>query len=159
MYVYKDFIDLGVLVIKFSGSFVDDEARQSVLHIARSMSQHEIQAIRTVILDLKDITSTTMANTDTAGVSHWKRELFSVSNLPIKDIAAHIASMKVFEILPENSVAKDGFIKRTAHLKRTDKINSAGNSQFSDILDLLEHLDLLTIIPLLAEGWKEGPAQ
>lgn len=159
MYVYKDFIDLGVLVIKFSGGFVDDEARQSLLHIARLMSQHEILAIRTVILDLKDINSTTMGNTDTAGVSHWKRELFSVSNLPIKDIFAHIASIKVFEILPENSVAKDGYIKRTANLTRADKINSTGNSQFSDIADLLEHLDLLALMPLLAEGWKEGPAQ
>ena len=118
MYVYKSLFDGGVLIIKFSGNYLSDDARQSLLDIARLMNPDEIYAITTVILDLKDVTSMTLANTDKARMAYWEREIFSVIKQPKKDAAAHLSALKIFHVLPENNVVKDIFFNRRTKLSR-----------------------------------------
>ena len=118
MYVYKSLFDGGVLIIKFSGNYLSDDARQSLLDIARLMNPDEIYAITTVILDLKDVTSMTMDNTDSSQSIYWQRELISVIKHPKKDAIAHMAALKIFHVLPENNVVKDIFFNRRTKLSR-----------------------------------------
>ncbi|MFT6436198.1 MAG: hypothetical protein ACJAVI_004257 [Candidatus Azotimanducaceae bacterium] len=120
------------------------------------LARNEIYAINTVILDLKDVTSTTMANTDTSRVTQWQRELFSILHHPKRDAAAYIAATKLFQTLPENSVVKDAFLKMHVNLSQDHSVNQIGNNNFSDVADLLANLDISALTPLLAEGWREG---
>ena len=156
MYVYKSLFNVGVLIIKFSGNYLSDDARQSLLDIARLMNPDEIYAINTVILDLKDVTSMTLANTDKARMAYWQREIFSVIKHPKKDVAAHLAAVKIFHVLPENNVVKDMFFKRVTKLSPEDRITEIRDDNFHNLVDVLEQLDLLDHMPLPAEGWKEG---
>lgn len=155
MYVYKTFLEVGVLMMKFSGSYFADEADQGLLAIARSMGLDEKFAITTVILDLKDVTSMTLANTDRARVSHWESELFSTFNHPLKDAAAHLAAIEIVNVLPANSMVRNMFLERLARLSSNRRATPVGGKDFDDLDDLLESLDLLSLLPFLAEGWQE----
>ena len=156
MYVYKIFLEVGVLMMKFSGSYISDEADQGILDIARSMKLDEKFAITRVILDLKDVTSMTLANTDRARVSHWEDELFATFNHPGKDAGAHLAAIEIANILTENSVVRDIYLTRLAKIRSDTRVVATGGNDFNNVVDLLEYLDLLDILPLLAEGWREA---
>jgi len=157
MYAYKTLFGLGVLILKFSGNYFEDEAQEGLLNVAKLITLDEKYAITTVILDLKDVTSMTMDNTDSSRVAYWQRELISVMTHPKKDAIAHLAALKIFHVLPENNVVKDIFFNRRTKLSRDDRITRVGSNNFNNLVNVLEHLGLLALMPLLAEGWKEGP--
>jgi hypothetical protein len=156
VYVYKTFFEQGVLMVKFSGRYYKDEADQGILDIARSMKMDEKFAITTVILDLKDVTSMTLADTDRARVSYWERQIFETFSHPEKDAAAHLAAIKYFNVLPENSVVKDTYLSRLLRVHPGMKAVSVYDNHFNDLGDLLESLDLLDLLPLLVDGWREA---
>ena len=82
------------------------------MNVAKLITLDEKYAITTVILDLKDVTSMTMDNTDSSQSIYWQRELISVMKHPIKDAIAHLSALKIFHVLPENNVVKDIFLNR-----------------------------------------------
>jgi hypothetical protein len=155
MYIYKMFLEVGVLVVKFSGRYLKDEGNQGLLKIARSMKMDERFAITTVILDLKDVTSMTLANTDRAGVQYWEREIFAIFDHPEKDAAAHLKAIKYFSVLPENSVAKDLYLGRLKRVHNSMAALPGDENYFNDLADLLQLLNLLDLQPLLADGWRK----
>ena len=130
------------------------------MNVAKLITLDEKYAITTVILDLKDVTSMTMDNTDSSQVAYRQRELISVIKHPKKDAIAHMAALKIFHVLPENNVVKDIFLNRLKKLSGDDRItkrvSKIRSDNFSNLVDVLEQLDLLNLLPLLAEGWKEG---
>ena len=152
MYDYKAYFEVGVLMMKFSGSYIEDEADQGFLTIVRSMKLDEKFAITKVIFDLKNVTSMTLANTDRSRVSHWEAELCSIYNRPGKDPVAYLATIEIYCILPDDSVVKDIYLERIAKLSSGQRITPVGGKYFNDLPDLLEHLDLLDLPPLLADG-------
>ena len=155
MYIYKTFDELGVLMVKFSGSYFKDEANQGLLNIARSMELDEKFAMTTVILDLTDVTSMTMANTDRARVYYWEREIFAAFNHPGRDAAAHLKAIKYFNVLPRDKALKDLYLLRLMKVHTGMTTVPSLKHHFDDIADLLESLNLLELMPLLADGWRE----
>ena len=111
-------------------------------------------AITKVILDLKDVTSMTFAQADRSRASHIETELYSIFNCPGKDPVAHLATIEVYSILPEDSVVKGIYLERLRRLSGGPRTISIGDKYlyFNDLTDLLEHLDLLDLPPLLADG-------
>jgi hypothetical protein len=155
VYIYKMFLAVGVLVVKFSGPYLKDEGNQSLLKIARSMQMDERFAITTVILDLKDVTSMTLANSDRAGVHYWEREIFAIFDHPEKDAGAHLMAIKYYSVLPENSVVKDLYLLRLKRVHTGMAVLPGAENYFNDLADLLQLLNLLDLLPLLADGWRK----
>jgi hypothetical protein len=155
VYIYKMFIAVGVLVVKFSGLYLKDEGNQSLLKIARSMQMDERFAITTVILDLKDVTSMTLANSDRARVHYWEREIFAIFDHPEKDAGAHLKAIKYYSVLPENSVVKDLYLLRLKRVHTGMAVLPGAENYFNDLADLLQLLNLLDLLPLLADGWRK----
>jgi hypothetical protein len=155
VYMYKAFLEIGVLMVKFSGDYFKDEANEGLLNIARSMNMDEKFAITTVILDLNDVTSMTLANTDRARVYYWEREIFATFDHPEKDAAAHLQAIKYFNVLPENRALKERYLARLLKVHSGMIGVPVIDNHFNDLADLLQSLDLLELLPLLADGWRE----
>ena len=155
MYIYKMFLEVGVLVVKFSGRYLEDEGNRGLLKIATSMKMDERFAITTVILDLKDVTSMTLANSDRARVYYWEREIYAIFDYPEKDAGAHLKAIKYYSILPENSVVKDLYLIRLKRIHTGMAVLPGAENYFNDLADLLQLLNLLDLLPLLADGWRK----
>jgi len=157
VYCYKTFLGEGVLITKFSGEYIADEGDKSLLAISNSMGINERYAIKTVIWDLQDVTAMTMINTDVARVAHFEKELFKLFKHPSKDAAEHLKAIEIYHVQPGSSAVDDIFRERLARVSNTPrKLPLIDGNEPRDLSELLESLDLLKLLPLLAGEWQKG---
>jgi hypothetical protein len=156
VYSYKTFFDEGVLITKFCGEYIADEGDKSLLAITKSMEMDERYAIKTVIWDLQDVTAMTMVNTDVARVGLFEKELFKIFKHPGKDAAEHLEAVEIYHVQPDNSAVGDIFRERLARVSNpARKIPLIDGNEPRGLSELLESLDLLKLLPLLAGEWQK----
>ena len=157
MYSYKNFFDEGVLVTKFYGEYIADEGDKSLLDITKPMTIDERYAIKTVIWDLQDVTAMTMINTDVARVEYFENQLFKLFEHPGKDAAEHLKAIELYHVQPSNSAVDDIFRERLKRVSNTPrKLPLLDGNKPRDLPELLQSLDLLKLLPLLAGEWQKG---
>jgi hypothetical protein len=174
VYKYKPLFDHGVLLMTFYGDYFADEILQSYLAIVKTLKLDEAYALKILIIDLADVTSMTLHNTDAAGLGHWEKTVIKALAHPEKNSAEHLKSLQIHYVLPKDSAIREIFIERllritgTTERTKTQEPNNwpgirhreIGNRAIDDLPSLLGSLDLLQLLPLLGgEKWTLKPGQ
>jgi len=168
MLKYKLLLDEGLLLLRFFDEYVGDEGDQAVLRIVQTMAFDEIYSLKMVIYDLKNVTSMTLRDTDSARSAHFEKQLLSFIARSIefskqpgnaaehsgKDVLEFLNSLELLCVRPEDSVIRGIFAERLERIaSQPKKLQSLSIGDANNLHELLQSLDLLRLEPMLEGEW------
>ncbi len=115
--------DLGIGYLKISGAYLGAGADDALLRVLENISAAGFMLLKYVIVDLYDVDSMTLADSDVARRAHWEKRLFAALEQKGEGALKTAADLKPIVITPGDENVRATYMER---LRRQPSVGAPG---------------------------------